>query len=93
LTLKDNHFFNRKMVGFDMKTLMTGLAASIGFAAAIGACHAQTVVKTEPLDMRNGATVLVDDGSCGKGKIKLLTVTHGNPMSGAPARETKCIPK
>ena len=43
--------------------------------------------------MRNGAAVLVDDGSCGKGKIKLLTVTHGNPMSGAPQRETKCIPK
>ena len=76
-----------------MKTLMTGLAALTGFTAAIGSCGAQTVVKQEPLDMRNGATVLVDDGSCGKGKIKLLTVTHGNPMSGAPQRETKCIPK
>jgi hypothetical protein len=29
----------------------------------------------------------------GKGMIKLLTVTHGNPMSGASRRETKCIPK
>lgn len=74
-----------------MKLLMTRLAALICFAAASGACHAQIVVKKEPLDMRNGATVLVDDGSCGKGKIKLLTVTHGNPMSGAPQRETKCI--
>jgi hypothetical protein len=27
----------------------------------------------------------------GKGKIKQLTVTHGNPMSGAPQRETKCV--
>jgi len=45
------------------------------------------------LDMRNGATVLVDDGSCGKGKIKLVTVTHGNPMPGVPLRETKCIPR
>ncbi|MEA2895101.1 MAG: hypothetical protein QOJ84_716 [Bradyrhizobium sp.] len=78
---------------FDMKTLMTTLAALIWFAAASGTCNAQTVVKTEPLDMRNGATVLVDDGSCGKGMIKRLTVTHGNPMSGAPQRETKCIPK
>ena len=76
-----------------MKTLTNRLAALICFAAASGTCDAQTVVKTEPLDMRNGATVLVDDGSCGKGKIKLLTFTHGNPMSGAPARETKCIPK
>jgi hypothetical protein len=76
-----------------MKALMTGLAALILSAAAGGACHAQVVVKQEPLDMRNGATVLVDDGSCGKGMVKRLTVTHGNPMSGAPRRETKCIPK
>jgi hypothetical protein len=76
-----------------MKTLMIGLAALMYFVAATGTCNAQTVVKTEPLDMRNGATVLVDDGSCGKGKIKLLTVTHGNPMSGAPQRETKCVAK
>jgi len=41
--------------------------------------------------MRNGATVLVDDGTCGKGKIKLFTVTHGNAISGAPLREAKCI--
>jgi hypothetical protein len=54
-------------------------------------CNAQIVVKQEPLDMRNGATVLVDDGSCGKGKIKLVTVTHGNAISGAPLREAKCI--
>jgi hypothetical protein len=32
------------------------------FGAAGGACQAQAVVKQEPLDMRNGATVLVDDG-------------------------------
>lgn len=76
-----------------MKTFMAGLAASILFVATGGACHAQVVVKQEPLDMRNGATVLVDDGSCGKGMIKRLTVTHGNPMSGAPQRETKCIPR
>jgi hypothetical protein len=76
-----------------MKTLMTRLAALILFAAASGACNAQVVVKKEPLDMRNGATVLVDDGSCGKGKIKLVTVTHGNPMPGVPLRETKCIPR
>jgi hypothetical protein len=42
------------------------------FAAGRGACHAQVVVKQEPLDMRNGATVLVDDGSCGKGHDQAL---------------------
>lgn len=74
-----------------MKLLVSGLAALLIVAAEIG--HAQVVVKQEPTDMRNGATVLVDDGTCGKGKIKRLTVTHGNPMTGAPARETKCIPR
>jgi hypothetical protein len=76
-----------------MKTLMTGLAALILFAAASGTCNAQIVVKKEPMDMRNGTSVLVDDGTCGKGKIKLLTVTHGNAMPGAPARDTKCVPR
>jgi hypothetical protein len=76
-----------------MKTLMIRLAALILFSAASGACNAQVIVKQEPLDMRNGATVLVDDGTCGKGKIKLVTVTHGNAMPGAPMRAEKCIPK
>jgi hypothetical protein len=76
-----------------MKTLMTRRAALVLFVAASGSCNAQVVVKKEPLDMRNGATVLVDDGTCGKGKIKLVTVTHGNPMPGAPLRETTCIPR
>ena len=68
---------------------MTRLAgALILLAAASGTCNAQVVVKKEPLDMRNGATVLVDDG---KGMIKLVTVTHGNAMSGAPLYDRKCI--
>jgi hypothetical protein len=76
-----------------MRTLITGSAALAAVLAASGMCVAQVVVKHEPLDMRNGATVLVDDGTCGKGKIKLVTVTHGNAMPGAPVREAKCIPK
>jgi hypothetical protein len=76
-----------------MKPPMVTLAALTLFAAATGAGNAQVVVKQEPLDMRNGATVLVDDGSCGKGKIKLVTVTHGNAMPGVPQRTEKCIPK
>ena len=50
-----------------MTTPVTGLAALILFAAASGTCNAQIVVKKEPLDMRNGATVLVDDGTCPEG--------------------------
>ena len=76
-----------------MRTLITGSAALAAVLAASGMCVAQVVVKQEPLDMRNGATVLVDDGTCGKGKIKLVTVTHGNAMPGAPMRDVKCIPR
>ena len=76
-----------------MKTHLAVLAASIVIAAACGDCNAQVVVKKEPLDMRNGSTVLVDDGTCGKGKVKLVTVTHGNAMPGAPLREAKCVPR
>ena len=76
-----------------MKMLFTVLATSILVAAPRGSCNAQVVVKQEPLDMRNGATVLVDDGTCGKGKVKLVTVTHGNAMPGKPLREVKCVPK
>ena len=56
-------------------------------------CTAQAIVKQEPLDGRNGATVLVDDGTCPKGSIKQVTYTHGNAMSGAPLRAAKCIPR
>jgi hypothetical protein len=74
-----------------MKTHMTTPAALILLAAASGSCNAQMITKREPLDMRNGATVLVDDGTCPKGMIKLMTATHGNPMSGAPLYDRKCI--
>lgn len=76
-----------------MKTLLTVLATLMLFAAGRGSCNAQIVVKKEPLDMRNGSTVLVDDGTCGKGMLKLVTVTHGNAMPGAPLRATKCVPR
>jgi hypothetical protein len=40
----------------------------------ISASHAQSVIKTEPTmgALREGESVLVDDGTCPKGKIKLV---------------------
>jgi hypothetical protein len=40
----------------------------------VSSSHAQTVLKTEPPmgALREGETVLVDDGTCPKGKIKLV---------------------
>ena len=78
-----------------MRTIIAGSIALAVLFAAGGVCSAQMVVKKEPMEgqLRTGATVLVDDGSCGKGKIKLVTVTHGNAMPSAPLRAEKCIPK
>jgi hypothetical protein len=82
------------MVGACMKTLMTGLAALILFVTAGGACNAQPVVKQEPFDglMVPGAVVLVDDGSCGKGKIKEVTGGEIGAMNPRP-RSRRCIPR
>jgi hypothetical protein len=40
----------------------------------VSASHAQSVLKTEPAmgALREGESVLVDDGTCPKGKIKLV---------------------
>jgi hypothetical protein len=77
-----------------MTTLMTGLAALILFIAAGGACNAQPVVKQEPFDgqMVPGGVVLVDDGSCGKGKIKEVTGGEIGAMNPRP-RSRRCIPR
>ena len=72
------------------QTLLKTAAVFLSLVVAGDICMPR-LLSTEPLDMRNGATVLVDDGTCGKGKIKLVTVTHGNAISGAPLREAKCI--
>jgi hypothetical protein len=74
----------------------------LGIALVAGsACHAQSdvgdlrnvqVVKQEPFDgmMAPGAPLLVDDGSCGKGKIKLVIGGEIAPAISRP-RTRKCI--
>jgi len=55
-------------------------------AAASGTCNAQVVVKKEPLDMRNGATVLVDDGD-----DQARNRNAWQCLSGSPLYDRKCI--
>jgi hypothetical protein len=76
-----------------MKTI-AGSAALALLLTASGFCHAQTVVKQEPFEgkMSPGSIVLVDDGSCGKGKIKQVTGGELGAMDPRP-RTRKCIPK
>jgi hypothetical protein len=76
-----------------MKTIV-GSAALALFLAAGGSCNAQTVVKQEPFDgqMLPGQVILVDDGTCGKGKTKQVTGGELGAMNPRP-RTRKCIPK
>lgn len=80
-----------------MRTLVAGSIALTLVLAAGGICSAQVVVKQEPMEgqLRTGATVLVDDGTCGQGKIKLITATggNGNELKGLPPRSRTCIPR
>jgi len=80
-----------------MRTLITGSVALAAVVAASGMCAAQVVVKQEPMEgqLRTGATVLVDDGTCGQGKIKLITATggNGNEIRGLPPRTRTCVPR
>jgi hypothetical protein len=70
---------------------IVALAALATLLAAAGS-DAQ-VVKQEPFDgqMVPGAVILVDDGSCGKGKIKEVTGGEIGAMNPRP-RTKRCIP-
>ena len=80
-----------------MRALVTGSIALTIVLAAGGICRAQVIAKQEPMEgqLRTGATVFVDDGTCGKGKIKLITATggNGNERAGLPPRTTTCVPR
>ena len=80
-----------------MRTLVTGSTALTVVVAVGGMCRAQVVVKQEPMEgqLRTGATVLVDDSTCAKGRIKLITATggNGNELKGLPPRTRTCVPR
>jgi hypothetical protein len=70
-----------------------GSAALALLVAAISPSNAQ-VLKQEPLEgkMVPGSVLLVDDGTCGKGKIKQVTGGETGAMNPKP-RTRRCIPK
>ena len=71
-----------------------GLLAALGFLLAASSTNAQVIVKQEPFEgqMVPGGIVLVDDGSCGKGKIKEVTGGEIGAMNPRP-RTRRCIPR
>jgi hypothetical protein len=54
----------------------TGLLAAILRTMVVGTASAETF-KQEPLALRVGQTILVDDGSCPRGQIKQVTDIGG----------------
>jgi hypothetical protein len=72
-----------------IRSLALALLLALG-----GACGAQTVVKQEPWEgkMEPGQVILVDDGTCGKDKIKEVTGGELGAMNPRP-RARRCIPK
>lgn len=76
-----------------MKTMIGAPAMALLLGASC-VSHAQTVVKQEPFEgkMVPGQIILVDDGTCGKGKIKEVTGGETGAMNNRP-RSRRCVAK
>jgi hypothetical protein len=72
----------------------TVASAALAYLLAAGGSSDAQVVKQEPFEgkMVPGAVVLVDDGTCGKGKIKEVTGGEIGAMDPRP-RTRRCIPR
>jgi hypothetical protein len=80
-----------------MKSLMRSSIALALLLAACGVCNAVEILKQEPPvgTAPPGEKFLVDDGTCGRGKIKELTIGNWTPdmdlATGASLRKRRCI--
>jgi len=69
------------------------------FVLIATSAHAQLTSEPAPGTLPAGQSVLVDDGSCGPGKIKKVTggsdtsLTTGKPVAGGSGRKRTCIKK
>jgi hypothetical protein len=72
------------------------IAVAVATALMGGAANAQ-ILKQEPAmgGLREGQTVMVDDGTCPKGEIKLVTGGNHKQVGGTKdiRRTTSCIPR
>jgi len=80
-----------------MQKLLFGAAILAALTSAVSV-QAQQILRSDPSPggLPAGAVVLVDDGSCPKGKIKELTggsnIMGGQAARGS-ARTKRCIPR
>ena len=79
-----------------MKSLTRLSMALVLLLAVCGVCNAVEVLKQEPPlgSAAPGEKFLVDDGSCGRGKIKEVTIgqwSYHMDASMTPPRQRRCI--
>ena len=78
------------------KPLLVALVFTVGLSATVSPIVAE-VLKTEPAmgQLREGQTVLVDDGSCPAGQIKQVIGGNHVKVGGTKhiVRKYSCIPK
>lgn len=81
-----------------MKRLVL-IFSTLALAAVFGGFSSAQVLKKEPGagQLPAGSVVLIDDGKCGKGKIKQVTagsnMSGGQMIAGGSPRTRNCIPK
>ena len=75
--------------------ILISACIGLGSAAAATAGFAQQVLRQEPPSIHHGSVFLVDDGTCGKGKIKKIIGGSGAHCSGClhVPRARTCIPR
>ena len=73
--------------------ISVGIVLAASTAAGVGS--AQQVLKQEPFSIHYGSVFLVDDGTCGKGKIKKIVGGSGAFCIGClrVPRKRTCIPR
>jgi hypothetical protein len=75
--------------------ILVSAGIGLGCAAATSVGFAQQVLRQEPPSIRYGSVFLVDDGTCGKGKIKKIVGGRGAHCSAClpVPRARTCIPR
>ena len=75
--------------------ILISAGIGLGSAAAASVGFAQQVLRHEPpLGLHYGSVFLVDDGTCGKGKIKKIVAGRGTfTQVGRVLRKRTCIPR
>jgi hypothetical protein len=82
------------MIDVRLTPMVVVVAAGIAFFSAADKAAAASMLKQEPAPgaLRSGERVLVDDGTCPAGQIKLVIGGHNAAgTSSGPTRKRRCV--